>query len=147
MRRIFAARPCGWLPRSSTAIRNGLMAISPATLASVVARLDQLSMTLTDHDSPQADLGSLVRVCDLTTGASASLMLVKPGLADPAQGRISVFSPLGAALLAARAGDVVTLRIFLCNTRFRVLKVTPPYPAIEPHMPEATVPLEVTDMR
>ncbi len=54
--------------------------------------------------------------------ASRELVLTWPNDAAPEQGRISVLSPIGTALLGRRAGDDVTVK--LPNGSYRVLTVT-----------------------
>ena len=52
---------------------------------------------------------SKVRLSDLTHAREEVHTLVYPDEADVSQGKLSVLSPLGTALLGARAGDVVSL--------------------------------------
>ena len=52
-------------------------------------------------------IGSLVRVVDLDTGKRSVLTLVLPDEADITERRISVLTPIGAALLGFRASDDV----------------------------------------
>lgn len=52
-------------------------------------------------------MNSTVRVRDLALDADETFRIVYPAYADPAAGRISVLSPLGAAVLGSRAGEVV----------------------------------------
>lgn len=53
-------------------------------------------------------MNSTVRVTDEETSATQLYTIVFPADADYDRGRISILSPLGTALLGARAGDVVT---------------------------------------
>src|SRR5688572_22121878 len=52
---------------------------------------------------------SKVRLSDLTRERDEVYTLVYPEEADLSQGKLSVLSPLGTALLGARVGDVVSL--------------------------------------
>lgn len=49
-------------------------------------------------------LGSRVVYADGNRGARRTVTLVSPEAADPAEGRISVFSPIGLALIGRRSG-------------------------------------------
>jgi transcription elongation factor GreA len=59
-------------------------------------------------DQPGARLGSTVEVEDLATGAELTYRLVNAHDAAPKDGRLSVASPVGAALRGRGVGDVVT---------------------------------------
>ena len=54
-----------------------------------------------------AGLGVAVTVRDLDSGREATHMLVSAAESDPANGRLSIDSPLGRALAGAHAGDEV----------------------------------------
>jgi regulator of nucleoside diphosphate kinase len=56
-------------------------------------------------------MNSTVRVRDLGTDREETFTVVFPGAADPTQGRLSVLSAMGLAVLGARAGDVVRFPI------------------------------------
>jgi transcription elongation factor GreA len=55
----------------------------------------------------EVDLGERVTVLDLDSGETIDLRVVGRGESDPAAGEISYESPLGAALVGRRVGDVV----------------------------------------
>lgn len=55
----------------------------------------------------EADLGERVTVLDLETGATTDYRIVGSGESDPAALEVSYLSPIGAALLGTRVGDVV----------------------------------------
>lgn len=57
----------------------------------------------------RAALGTTVRYRE-GDGSAAVVSLVAPADAEPAAGRISVTSPMGAAMLGRRAGEVVRVR-------------------------------------
>lgn len=52
-------------------------------------------------------IGSSVRFVDERTGKVRSVQLVMPADADIGDGRISILTPIGAALYGLRAGDVI----------------------------------------
>ncbi len=53
--------------------------------------------------------GSRVEVQDTDRGKTTAYTLVSAPEADPAEGKVSVESPIGRALMGARAGDTVKL--------------------------------------
>jgi regulator of nucleoside diphosphate kinase len=55
-------------------------------------------------------MGSAVEFRDDTTGKAQTVTLVYPGEADISQGKISVLTPIGTALIGVRAGDSITWR-------------------------------------
>jgi transcription elongation factor GreA len=55
----------------------------------------------------EVDVGERVTVLDLESGAAIDYRVVGAGESDPAAGAISYLSPIGAALLGRRVGDVV----------------------------------------
>lgn len=52
-------------------------------------------------------MGSRVRYADNETGASREVEIVFPEEADPARGRVSVFAPVGAALIGLSVGHEI----------------------------------------
>jgi transcription elongation factor GreA len=68
-----------------------------------------------------AHLGSTVVV--ETDGVEATYLLVGPTEADPSAGKISNASPVGAALIGARAGDAVTVRLPSGAVSYKVREV------------------------
>ena len=55
----------------------------------------------------EVDLGERVTVLDLESGETLDLRIVGAGESDPPVGEVSYESPIGAALLGRRVGDVV----------------------------------------
>ena len=84
--------------------------IGHATLAHVGRRLTTLIATLDSAevvaDSECAAIGRRARLRE-PDGRVSSYAIVYPGDGDPDEGWISADSPLGSALLGARAGDTV----------------------------------------
>ncbi|MBN2484971.1 MAG: nucleoside diphosphate kinase regulator [Bacteroidales bacterium] len=56
-------------------------------------------------------MNSVVKLTDMDTGKNIQLKLVYPKEADFRQGHISVFSPLGSALLGFKAGDTIAYEV------------------------------------
>ena len=70
-----------------------------------------------------ARLGSRILVDDLRYSEQAELTLVAPEQADPERGLISVFSPLGAALIGARLGDIAQVDLGGQSHRFLLVDI------------------------
>lgn len=70
-------------------------------------------------------MGSTVEFLDDSNGARRTVTLVYPAEADIAQGRISILTPVGAALIGLRKGQ----SILWPDRYLTVLGVRPPVPA------------------
>ena len=69
-------------------------------------------------------MGSKVRFRDETTGATQTVLLVYPGKADIAEGKISVLTPIGTALIGLAEGDSIMWQTRTgASKRLTVLKV------------------------
>ena len=68
-------------------------------------------------------MSSILLVREMDSHVSSCLVLVFPWEADTAGGRLSVLSPLGAAVLGRREGDVVVCRDAKRTFRFRIEEV------------------------
>lgn len=75
-------------------------------------------------------MGSAVTYAEEPSGARRTVTLAYPAQADPAQGRISVLSPVGLALLGRRRGAVVTPA--MPNGRQLRIRILDAMPAVEP---------------
>lgn len=75
--------------------------------AALLARELDRAIVLQEGEGPGAfvRLGSLVEYRDLTNGRVRQVRLATPDEADIDQGRLSVVTPVGAALIGLRAGD------------------------------------------
>jgi regulator of nucleoside diphosphate kinase len=69
-------------------------------------------------------IGSQVALLDLDTDERESYTLVLPELADPAAGRLSVFAPLGTALIGFSLHDEIAWEMPGGTRRLRVERVT-----------------------
>ena len=67
-------------------------------------------------------MNSRVTFVDAATGAASTVVLVYPHDADAANGRLSVFAPVGAALLGLAVGQSITWG--LPHGRTRTIRVT-----------------------
>lgn len=65
-------------------------------------------------------LGSTISLCNLATGARVRYTLVDPSEVNTVQGKISVLSPVGKAVLGASPGDQVKVAAPAGTIRFRI---------------------------
>lgn len=94
-----------------------------------IAELEQhLSQAkiIDDQDIP-ADLvliGASVELRDLDSGEELKYLLVSEVEADFTQGKISVTSPVGSALLTHKEGETVEIKIPAGTLRYKILKIS-----------------------
>lgn len=107
---------------------------APEERSSIEALEDRVDAARVVHQTciePQVvTMNSTVVLTDRTTGEGVELTLAYPAEADAEQGRVSVLSPVGRALIGSRVGEV--LRVAVPGQRDRAFEVT----AI-PYQPEA----------
>lgn len=100
-----------------------------AALESTIAKLERRLATArvadADPTDDVVDLGEVVRLRDLDTGARVTYTLVGSLEADPAAGRVSVESPLGRALIGKRKGETAVVDAPKGLLRFRILGIDP----------------------
>ena len=72
----------------------------------------------------KAHLGSTLLVRDLASGASLSYTLVSPSEVSPGQGKISIASPVGKALIERVVGDEVEVLVPAGILRFRIEEIS-----------------------
>ena len=78
-------------------------------LETLRAELDRATIVAQDAVTPDVvTMNTTLKVCDPDGGRVRDLTVVFPERASSLDGRTSVISPLGAALLGFRAGDSVT---------------------------------------
>jgi len=78
----------------------------------------------TQIDPTKAYLGATVRVLNKNTGKETTFTLVSPVETDTSQGKLSVRSPVGAALLGKGVGDEATADVPAGRIQFEVLEIT-----------------------
>jgi transcription elongation factor GreA len=71
----------------------------------------------------EIDLGERVTVLDLESGETSDYRVVGAGEADPSAGEVSYRSPIGAALLGRRVGDVVEAAAPGGSRRFEIVEL------------------------
>ena len=86
---------------AAVAIRRGLGAVGDRLMAEV-ARANVLPSA--EMPADVVNIGSAVRSRDETTGREQTVTLVLPTEVDIDRGRISVLTPIGAALIGLRSG-------------------------------------------
>ncbi len=67
--------------------------------------------------------GATVRVLDLETQEERTFMLVGPEEADAKNGKISISSPVGKALLNKEVGDTVTIKVPAKTLEYEILEI------------------------
>ena len=70
-----------------------------------------------------AGFGAKVKVFDLSTEEEKTFMLVGPDEADAKNGRISISSPVGKALLRKEVGDVVNIKAPARTIEYEILEI------------------------
>ena len=75
-------------------------------------------------DSSVISLGSTVKLLNKTVNAEFTYALVGSNEANPAEGKISDQSPIGAALIGKRAGDEITVEIPNGTLAMKVIEVS-----------------------
>lgn len=98
-----------------------------ADASEVDQRLDdelERAVVVPSADVPRdvVTMNSRVTFVDVQTGASSTVQLVYPRDAAPASGKLSVFAPMGAALLGLSVGQSIAWT--LPNGRTRTVRVT-----------------------
>jgi transcription elongation factor GreA len=68
-------------------------------------------------------LGSTVILRDLASGSAVRYVLVSPSEVSPAEGKISIASPVGKAILSRTVGDEVEVSVPAGSLRFRIEEI------------------------
>jgi regulator of nucleoside diphosphate kinase len=68
-------------------------------------------------------MNSQVRLRDEDAGTDMVLSLVYPESADLRRGKVSIFAPIGAALLGSRVGDAVEWKVLGRLRRLRIERI------------------------
>ncbi len=123
--------------------RINLLASDPHSrraLQGLRAELER-AVVLPPGDFPEnvVRIGSVVEVHDLEDDETARYTLCFPEHAEITSGRLSVFAPLGTALLGFATGHEFTWEMPGGPRRLRILSVTPPDPSPSPILPTTTL--------
>jgi transcription elongation factor GreA len=108
-------------------MRNG--SLLERRIAVLEERLGAARLVEAQPGNGRVDVGERVRLRDLDSGERLELELVGPLEADPSEGRISVVSPLGKAVVGLRRGQIAGVETPLGRRRVQVVAVEPPPPA------------------
>lgn len=68
-------------------------------------------------------MNTCVRLKDIGSGRETEITVTYPDQADSGQGKISVFSPIGTALIGCRVGDIASWRVPGGIGHFRIEKI------------------------
>lgn len=99
--------------------------IVSARVGNLEARIKELSMyTISSIARDVIGYGSLVELEDLDSGETLKYEMVFAEEVDLAQGKISLSSPVGQALLKRTEGDEVTIQLPSGRKKYEVLSVT-----------------------
>jgi regulator of nucleoside diphosphate kinase len=98
------------------------------TMPEIVTRLSNKFKTarMLAHDSILGSvitMNSRVLLKEISQGRQAEVTITYPQDADGAQGKISVFSPIGTALLGLQVGDQVSWKIPTGIGHFEIVKI------------------------
>ena len=101
------------------------LTLSPVEIANVIDKLQGIyaSPTDTPHDGNTVSIESSINLIDMLDDSETTITVVLPGDSDPSQGKISVLSPLGSALLGKKHGETITFFVGNRVNRFRILAV------------------------
>jgi transcription elongation factor GreA len=99
-----------------------------------VARTSELEMKLSkvriieDQDIPSDKIyiGAIVSLKDLNEGDEFQYMLVSPEEADYEENKISLFSPIGKALMGKAEGEELDIQVPAGTLKYKVLKIERP---------------------
>ena len=99
----------------------------PDLVSVLTEELERAHVLADGHSDQTVCMGSEVEFRDDTTGKIQTLMLVYPGDADISQAKISVLTPVGAALIGLSAEDSISWKTRTGEIRqLTVLKVREP---------------------
>ena len=74
--------------------------------------------------SDKAYIGATIKVKDITSGDELSYTLTSEEEANFSEGKISVDSPIGKALLGHKVGDSVDIKIPAGTLKYKILSIT-----------------------
>jgi len=90
------------------------------TVRNLLAR----AVVINENGSKEAvEVGTTVTIRDMAFGDRETYTIVGSAEVDPAQGRISLKSPIGQALMGHRKGDVVQVKTPGGTVRFEVIEI------------------------
>jgi transcription elongation factor GreA len=90
-------------------------------LRSVIGKAEVIEVDKSSSD--RAVFGNIVLLYDLQTDQEVKYQLLGPYESEPAEGKISVVSPLGQALIGGRAGDEISVKTPGGIQEFEILEI------------------------
>lgn len=93
-----------------TAMAESVARREPETAAFLLSELERASIEAPPVNNPVVTMGSHVRFRDDTSGRVLDAQLVYPDRADPGAHRISILTPVGAALIGLSEGQAMQWR-------------------------------------
>jgi regulator of nucleoside diphosphate kinase len=105
------AKPAVYVTEADYERLSNLAASHATAGAELLARELERAIVVGEEEAPQnfARLGSVVEFRDLVSGRVRRLQLAPPDKADIDAGRVSVVTPVGAALIGLKPGDTFGL--------------------------------------
>lgn len=98
--------------------------IGPRNLTTLIGKLDRIERyRLSGNIAQVATVDSTVKLLDLEGDSTAELTLVASSQSSPSAYEVSIFSPLGSALLGAVPGEVISLHNYARGCRYLVMSV------------------------
>ena len=94
-----------------------------ARIRDLEARLRFAVIIDEDSKGGRANVGSVVKLVNTSTNKEQTFTLVSPNEVDPSQGKISIASPVGMAVINHKTGDEVTVNAPSGPLTFKVLDV------------------------
>jgi len=93
-----------------------------------IRELDTILKSARDMDEKQnaghvISIGDTVLLCELTSGEEINYSLVDAREANPADGKISIVSPVGQAILGRSTGDVIKVKVPAGDMTYKILNV------------------------
>jgi regulator of nucleoside diphosphate kinase len=105
----------------------------PQTAGYLAREVERARTVEANGDTPFVRMGSLVSFRDDTTGQVREVILTYPDRADIAAGRVSVLTPIGAALIGLSNGQTINWQAPAGDWRpLTVLSVKAPAPELQP---------------
>ncbi len=118
-----------------TAMAEGVARVEPHVADFLLQELSRASITSSARDTRIVTMGCHVRFRDETTGHDREAQLVYPERADADANRISVLTPVGAALIGLSEGQTMQWRTR--DGKMKSLTVLKVRPALESIPPDA----------
>ena len=101
--------------------RQGFVRAKIAQLSEQLARLNNIDVKNISEDS--VGFGSKVVVVDTVTNAKTVFMFVPDGEMNPSEGKITLSTPYGRAMVGKKVGETVTVTIPAGKKVFRIVSL------------------------